>query len=129
MRLANMVMAMALLCMAFAVILMGVTVGWKSLSQQVSQIPLVSSLENLTKSTMVKSMLLIFSGPIIPLYFAVSFVNQLGRKYFLEPIPCPQSTVVVEISLSQRTTGLDSTIGSSRKCCCCLLFPRGFSRS
>ena len=109
MRLANMVMAMALLCMAFAVILMGVTVGWKSLSQQVSQIPLVSSLENLTKSTMVKSMLLIFSGPIIPLYFAVSFVNQLGRKYCLEPIPCPQSDRGCR-DISQRTTGLDSTI-------------------
>lgn len=51
------------------------------------QIPLVSSLENMKKSAYVKAFMILVAGPIIPVYFAVSVVNQYGRKLF----PCTKT--------------------------------------
>jgi hypothetical protein len=72
MRMANLVMAMAAVLLLVTVVMMGTTVGWKALAEDVDKIPLVSSLDGLKQSNLVSR--------IAPPLNAQSVANQAGRS-------------------------------------------------
>lgn len=80
MQLSNMVTAMGLLLLIMSVVLMGATIGWSSLDKEVHKLAMVKMLERSRNAVIIKSMLILLCGPIIPLYFAMSVLNQFFRK-------------------------------------------------
>eukprot|EP00050_Salpingoeca_kvevrii_P011627 m.16864 g.16864 ORF g.16864 m.16864 type:complete len:889 (-) comp3542_c0_seq1:1263-3929(-) len=68
------------LCM-FAGILVS-TVGWKAIHAQLLSIPIIRKISAKVLSNWMKALFLIVLGPVIPIYLALSFLNQRFRVWF-----------------------------------------------
>jgi hypothetical protein len=85
MNLSQLVMAFGLVCVGLMVLTLVSMVGVSAFHEEVHKVPLVAAVEQFTlHSDFSKGFVLLFGGPILPVYFFISFLNQLARIY----LPC-----------------------------------------
>lgn len=84
MRVAEVVKTFSVITIAICVALIGTSVGWRSLEQNLHEIPIVAKLEGATRSNALKAIGVLAFAPFYLLYCFFSVVNQIFRR----SLPC-----------------------------------------
>eukprot|EP01051_Picozoa_sp_SAG22_P004167 SAG22_NODE_216_length_14937_cov_51.622995_10_plen_898_part_00 len=101
MKVASLVTTFSFLTVAMCVLFIGISVGWRSLGDEMHEIPIVRKLEDARHSDLLKAIaVLVLGGPAL-FYFFLSFINQVFRKVF----PCTKDLDEEEAKLSLTQVG------------------------
>jgi hypothetical protein len=107
MQIAQVVKTFAVLTIGICVVLIGTSIGWRSLEQELHQIPIVAKIENATRSNSLKAVGVLVCTPPYVMYCVLSVVNQLFRR----KLPCTKEVHGEEEHLMM--TQLGSNIADS----------------
>merc|ERR1711871_80921 len=84
MQIAQVVKTFAMLTIGICVALIGTSIGWRSLEQELHEIPIVHKIENAARSNLFKAVGVLTVTPVYVFYCICSVVNQLFRRC----LPC-----------------------------------------
>lgn len=84
MQMAQVVKTFAVLTIGICVVLIGTSIGWRSLEQELHEIPIVAKIENAGRSNLLKAVAVLIVTPIYLFYCLCSMINQVFRR----TLPC-----------------------------------------
>lgn len=84
MQIAQVVKTFAVLTIGICVVLIGSSIGWRSLEEELHEIPIVAKIEGATRSNLLKAVGVLVVTPVYLLFCIISVVNQLFRRC----LPC-----------------------------------------
>jgi hypothetical protein len=84
MQIAQVVKTFAVLTIGICVVLIGTSIGWRSLEEELHEIPIVAKIEGATRSNLLKAVGVLIVTPVYVSYCIISAVNQLFRR----ALPC-----------------------------------------